>query len=513
MSSAPQPTTESVCRWVIENQPRRAEALFLQHLHDTPSKAILELLATPLPSLRLLSVDGQWQCYDALDDKMPAILGGGALGLRALMWSLAIPFIPGNAFLDLADLNITFADKNVLTLDRLLRLLSNCPRLETLNLKQSTFDVTTGIMLNRRPVALDHLRALWIQSMSINAALATLAHLQLPQDTTVRLSELTRFPPDPFPPRARIPFLQQMDDLASLDLVASKGRLQPFFHLVAVGARSRFWIHFDLDSTGVGGARAYVRHLCGMLPTKSLRTLRVSVADVADLVVIRDVLLDSLPSLDTLLMRHSTTATPAEAASGIAAVSKALCPGGGPEDIVKGSDTDSDEYVPGDGLDSDTDSDSSSGTDSNSGSDDGDPVDAAGQSPSPDTPDDSDTAFPVDTSAAVPAPHLKVVGLQVKCGGDTASFESFAHMLAARKQSSRPLDTVLCSFEWVEAKDVDDMKECVVGGVRDVLGALWVPTIDEGWRVRNDYWRLYPDRRDDCDEADYLEWGFFMTIW
>ncbi|KAM5539487.1 hypothetical protein V8D89_006939, partial [Ganoderma adspersum] len=334
MTSAPQPATASVCRWVIENQPLRAEALFLQLLHDTPAKTILESLATPLPLLRLLSVDGQWQCREVLDNKMPAILGGGAPGLRALMWSRAIPFIPGNAFPNLADLNITFSDSNVLSLDRLLRLLSNCPRLETLNVKESSLDVTTGIAPDRRPVALDRLRALWIQSMPINAALATLAHLRLPPGTTVRLSELTRFLPEPVPPKT-IPFLQQMDDLIRLDLVASRGRLQPFFHLVAVGARSRFWIHFDLDAAGVSGARAYVRHLCGMLPTKSLRTLRVSVADVADLVVIRDALLEPLPSLDTLLMRHSTTASPAEAALGIAAVSKALCPGGGPEDTVK----------------------------------------------------------------------------------------------------------------------------------------------------------------------------------
>ena len=49
-------------------------------------------------------------------------LGGEALNLRALVWSLSLPFIPSNAFPNLVDLNITQSG-DVLNLDRLLRLL------------------------------------------------------------------------------------------------------------------------------------------------------------------------------------------------------------------------------------------------------------------------------------------------------------------------------------------------------------------------------------------------------
>ncbi|KAI1794927.1 hypothetical protein LXA43DRAFT_94123 [Ganoderma leucocontextum] len=123
MSSTPQPTTKSVSRWVIKNQPLRVEALFIQLLGQTRIEEMLESLATPLPSLRLLSVDASWDCGEVVGPDMPIILGGEALSLKALVWSLSIPFIPGNAFPNLVDMNLNQMDGNVLNLDSLLRLL------------------------------------------------------------------------------------------------------------------------------------------------------------------------------------------------------------------------------------------------------------------------------------------------------------------------------------------------------------------------------------------------------
>lgn len=58
MAMSPHPTPESVPQWVIKNKPLRVEALHIS-LRDASRQyeALLELLVTRFPSLRLLTVD------------------------------------------------------------------------------------------------------------------------------------------------------------------------------------------------------------------------------------------------------------------------------------------------------------------------------------------------------------------------------------------------------------------------------------------------------------------------
>ena len=465
MASTPEPPADSISRWVIKNQPSRVEALYV-HLYDkAPVEVMLDSLAAPLPSLRLLSIDGTWQCRGLPAAGMPTILGGGALSLKALVWSLSIPFIPGNAFPNLADLNLNDLGSNVLTLDRLLQLLANCPHLETLVLSHSSLDIKSSVVRGQNPIKLDHLRALWMHSMGINAALTALSCLRLPVDATVRLSDLTQYEYRSElaePPTAPVAFLQHMDDLTSLDIITCKNRTQNGLHFVAVGVRSRFWIHFNAGSADV---RSYVRYLYGMLPKNNLRTLRFSMQETADFVFVRDTMRDPLPSLHTLLVRHSKTTSP----SGVAAISRALCPGGAPEPNATERPRRSHDTVPAD--------------------------------------------FPIDLSADLPAPQLKIVGLEVR-NASAASLRPFVCMVEARKKCGHPLDTVWCNLEGVDQwqKRVEDLKEYVANGAHAFRGKLWFPTIDEGWLVKNDHWRLCPEPRDDWEDG-YADWGFSMGSW
>ncbi|KAI1794928.1 hypothetical protein LXA43DRAFT_1080578 [Ganoderma leucocontextum] len=307
--------------------------------------------------------------------------------------------------------------------------------------------------------------------MQANAALTALAYLQLPTNATVRLSDLAQNYSEPRElPTAPVPFLQQMDHLTRLDVITCVGR-HASLHFVAFGTYSRFWIHINVVGLRV---RPYVRFLCGMLPKNNLQTLRFSMQDIDDFPV----------------------------------------KGEAPEHDTSHTQSDSDPEVSSHGY-SDSDSDRYSGSDSDDVDYSDHPFEAARRSL--DTPHNHDSHCansPIEISGNVPAPQLKVVGLEVKCAS-TASLESFVRMVEARKKSGHPLDTVLCSFEGVDRKDVDGMKEHVVDGVRDVSGRLWVPTIDEAWLMKNDYWRLYPELRDEHeDEDDYaVEWGFNLRKW
>ena len=93
---------------------------------------------------------------------MPIILCGAESKLEALIWSVGVLFLPGNTFPSIAHLNLYQLASDARNLDNLLRLLSNCPRLETLVFAPTSLDIVAGMGPDRGPVPLKHLRALWI---------------------------------------------------------------------------------------------------------------------------------------------------------------------------------------------------------------------------------------------------------------------------------------------------------------------------------------------------------------
>ncbi|PIL22789.1 hypothetical protein GSI_15484 [Ganoderma sinense ZZ0214-1] len=449
----PRPTPESVPWWIIKNQPVRVNALHIT-LRDarTQSEALLESLATSLPSLRLLTVDAHRSSYaHAIGQDMPIILCGEVLNLEALTWSIGVPFLPGNTFPSLAHLNLherssIFRD-DICCLDSILRLLSNCPRLETLVFAQSSLDVATGMGPDRGPVRLNHLRALWVQGqdLAVNSALKFLSYLDLPKDATVRLSNLSELDPDypsePTEPPTSLPFLAQMDCPARLDVIHCEGGHRDdaeryAFHFIVVGPRSRFWLHMPGNSTIALHCLAL---LYKMLPKEPIETVRVSVLTMRGFTFL-PLILGQLPSLTTLLVRHSKVSSPVVAAAGVAALVRALGPGRGSVNNV-------------------------------------------------------------------PAPRLKTVGLELTCT-PTTSLAPLVSVFEERKKCCHPLATVQHKLVGVDMRDVDEMKEHVTEGLGDVDGKLWIPVIDEGWRVKNDYWRLYPTPWD-----EYSGWGFSLEEW
>ena len=176
MSVPPRPESESVPHWLIKTT-LRVGALHLTVRAPGENEDLLELLATPFPSLRLLTVDAKYGSFDPRGGQdMPTILRGETSSLKAFIWSLGVLFLPGNTFPNLAHLSL-FESRSgvddVRSLDRLLRLLSNCHRLETLIFAQSAFNVISGMDLFRSPVTLNHLYVLWIrgQYLPVGSAL------------------------------------------------------------------------------------------------------------------------------------------------------------------------------------------------------------------------------------------------------------------------------------------------------------------------------------------------------
>nr|VWO99373.1 Zn(2)-C6 fungal-type domain-containing protein [Ganoderma boninense] len=226
-------------------------------------------------------------------------------------------------------------------------------------------------------------------------------------------------------------------------------------------------------------------------------------------------LLDRFSSLTTLLVRHSEIAYPETAASGIASLSRALRPKGDSGDDASDEQCDSSS----DGC-SDDDEEA---VDTSSGSEDAVDLDQGDKSDDPHgTPSDAEAALNnapttfdrtshIDSQTEatgaprrVPAPQLRTVGLELKCNS-LASLEPFARAIEARKTCGHPLDSVRCNLAGV---DVEDLRAHVVDGVSEFDDKLWVPTVDEGWLVKNDYWRLYPARWE-----NYSEWGLYMKKW
>ena len=518
MTALSQPTSESVPQWVIKNQPNRVEALHVTLGDARRPRDLLELLATPLSSLRLLAVDAHYSPYPRVTVKgMPTILSGEVLKLDALIWSVGVPFLPGNIFPNLAHLNLHKLGSDSPNLDKLLRLLSNCPRLETLVFGQSSLDVITDMGPDRGPVPLKHLRALWVHGryLAVNTAFTFLCYLELPKDATVRLSNLSEVDTDdPSEPPTVLPFLSQMDCPTRLDIMncdAGSGSEEILaFHFVVVGPRSRFWLHL---TGGPTVTLHYLTLLYKMLAKETIETVRVSVFTTRQFAFL-PLILGHLPSLTTLLVRHSARSSPAVDRAGIAALARALRPRRHPANDGPASREPSEGSAEGSSEDDEDESNGDTGWGSADDSEQGDhpdgdqaqdhaeqPLDTLGG-----TPGHHGIDFSVETVTSVPVPQLKVVGLELTCSTGT-SLEPFVRAMEDRKKCGHPLVTMQHNLVGVDMRYMDEMKEYVVKGV-SAVNEQWFPTIDEGWRMQNDYWRLHPVPWD-----DFVGWGFCMEEW
>ncbi|KAI0690460.1 hypothetical protein C8T65DRAFT_745794 [Cerioporus squamosus] len=144
---------------------------------------------------------------------LPRILGGIPIRLRALALR-SVPFIPGNAFPNLVNLPIDKMTNSVLTIQKLLRLLCNCPRLETFELARTEPLLLTGevVAVSQTSASsgsdiqllsdidvdsptlfiaeLPRLRGLRMGYLNVEHALAILALLRLPKRLAMRLDHM-----------------------------------------------------------------------------------------------------------------------------------------------------------------------------------------------------------------------------------------------------------------------------------------------------------------------------------
>ena len=326
----------------------------------------------------------------------------------------------------------------------------------------------------------------------------------------MRLSSLSELnaddPSEPTEPPPSLPFLAQMDGPASLDIVQCEGEYGGnglhTFHFVVVGPRSRFWLHL-VNSSAI--AFHHLALLCSMLPKETIEMVRFSVVTMLSFIFL-PMIFGCLPSLTTLLIRHSTRSSPVADEAGILALARARSPRRRSVKDTPASREQSKGDAEGPSEDGhDSDEDESDSDDSWETADESEHGDQAQDDAEP-----SRSAASVQTLTAVtdvPAPRLEVVGLELALNwGD--SIKLFIRAIEDLKKCGHPLLTVRHNMIGVNKGDVDQMKEHVVEGVSKVNVPLWIPTIDEGWRVKNDYWRLHPVPWDDLSG-----WGFYMQEW
>ena len=126
MSVPPRPQSESVPQWVIKTT-LRVGALHLTVRAPGENEDLLELLATPSPSFRLLTVDAKYGSFDPRGrPDMPIILDGETSSLKALIWSLGVQFLPGNTFPNLAHLSLFESRSGSVAVSTIFAILTGC---------------------------------------------------------------------------------------------------------------------------------------------------------------------------------------------------------------------------------------------------------------------------------------------------------------------------------------------------------------------------------------------------
>ncbi|KAM5543180.1 hypothetical protein V8D89_003054 [Ganoderma adspersum] len=383
------------------------------------------------------------------------ILGGGALNLKAITLGPDAPFIPGNSFPSLVNLELRGMGRGVqVTSNTLIDLLSNCPRLETFEVHFPLPDLVQNDEQShtRPPLTLKHLKALWMSHVSATSAFAFLAQLELPAIATVRLMNLAA---NGFsaPPRTLVLPLSHMR-LTQLDILEGGkqgGPDTPFeLHFLAHGggaqARTGLWVHLFFWRPRERSAHRpltdqYAHEervfwdVFRVLPTRAVTALRLSTLRAAHLaraaVIIRG---DSGPALplESLVVRSMKAGSATEQRETVDDLAIALAPltGRGGIDIVP-----------------------------------------------------------------FPAPRLGELTIELNRAWKPGMGDLLVRTLRERKARGHPLRSVACSALSVADPEFEGrIREHVVGEAKVTTRKLWeIRKVPEVWMVKNDYWRLYPE--------------------
>ena len=338
---------------VLETFPERVQALHLTI--PIQSADVLNTLKRlpPLLALDLLTIrapdqgngDGR---IEEVSPQWPLLFSGETPKLCALHLGPGIQFIPGNRFPVLAHLRLTRLPKPTLTVDKLVRLLSNCPQLVTLQVDGSPIEPASAeFTANMKLISLPLMQALWINLARVAPVFAIIACLEFPSNVNIRLSNLIASrgdyndhtfgnaqPPVLITP---LPALRNIEGLTHLDVLEwlPYGELEennPLytrpvnFHFIARGPQAALWIHF---ATGHYGPRSAVARilpdLYALLPTEDLTSLQVSVVDPSHIAHVAS-LLEGAPRLRTFALRGKYSRRDGETQEGLDVLARTLTP-------------------------------------------------------------------------------------------------------------------------------------------------------------------------------------------
>ncbi|TBU27149.1 hypothetical protein BD311DRAFT_760886 [Dichomitus squalens] len=337
---------------VIETYPGRVQALHLTVPLQNADILRLVKQLPPLPTLELLTIRalGVWsRRMNEVDPETLLLCNGETPQLRALHLGPHIRFIPGNTFPMLAHLRLTQLCARTLTVNKVLRLLSNCPCLVTVKLYESPIDYAGGdVDADLKTIALPRLQALWIEYAHVTAVFAVVARLEFPSNINIRLCNLvtnfhryhnrdaTEYPPPPvFVTLA--PILRHIEGLTHFEVLhwlpyGEMDETEPsaehpgHFHIIAQGLHSALWIHLTTKYYKPGRAISrIVPHLYAMLSTGDMTSLRVSVADPSHIACAAS-LMEDAPHLRTVTLRSTYDKDDGRTKEGLNTLARTLTP-------------------------------------------------------------------------------------------------------------------------------------------------------------------------------------------
>ncbi|RDX50354.1 hypothetical protein OH76DRAFT_1402818 [Lentinus brumalis] len=320
----------SLFRGVCCDYPDRIQEVHFT-IWATSLEKVFQALSSPMPNLEFLTLNDRMHVGWDRSPGVPLILGGNTSTLRALALR-SVPFIPGNAFQGLANLRLEDVPSEVLTIGALLRLLRNCPRLETIELIdiEPSFSVggtvtfkplsdvyASGSTLS--PVHLPRLRGLRMGYMSTEHMLAILALLTLPIQLVMRLDNLKHFPsargtgasPRPSLIATPVSALYGVKRLIYLDVIHLDDTERKNLHFLSHGEDSGIWFH--TSGTRLGNHYQDLHQLervISQLDTRDIVNFRLSILPDTIPALRRTSLRSTLlkmPSLTRLLIKCSQT--------------------------------------------------------------------------------------------------------------------------------------------------------------------------------------------------------------
>lgn len=286
----------TVFRDICDTEPDRIRELHVNAAFDnhlSTGMTVRSLISLQLPNLTFLSLHGSSSVSgNAVAEVTQLILfGGDTSKLRALVLTFDVPpcIVPGNTFRSLLHLRIiTRNTSGPLSMNRLVDLLRNCPRLATLALELGG-DVDSLVVRyipNLVPVPLPSLHFIWFESMPTKTALAILACIEPSLSAKIRLTNLrpvSDHTADSITPASTThPIMRppQLDIIVQADPELESKRAPISFYIIARSLQLErgAWFHILTKPQREQGGYSSIRHVFRQLDAEGLTVLHITIS-------------------------------------------------------------------------------------------------------------------------------------------------------------------------------------------------------------------------------------------